>query len=208
MAGPASRVIRVGIHLHSKYSPDSITPLERIVERARELGLERIALTDHETAEGAFELKRREPKLAIVGQEIKTTEGEVIGLFLQREVQPYRPPEDVLDDIHRQGGVTYLAHPLDRRRYRFAPHRIADLAPRVDVIEVHNQWSDADANRAAAELARELGIPGACGSDAHAPPELGHCWLEMEEFDDAPGFLAAIRGANLVIAEPAGRARA
>lgn len=194
--------------MHSKYSPDSITPLERIVEQARTLGLERIALTDHETAEGALELKRREPELAIVGQEIKTTEGEVIGLFLERGVEPYRRPEEVLDDIHEQGGVTYLAHPLDRWRSRFAPHRIVDLAPRVDVIEVHNQWADAASNRAAADLARELGIPGSCGSDAHAPPELGHCWLEMEEFDGAAEFLAAIPSARMVIAEPAGRSRA
>jgi hypothetical protein len=203
-----ARVIRVGLHLHSRYSPDSITPLERIVERARELGLERLALTDHETAEGALELKRREPELTIVGQETKTTEGEVIGLFIDRTIEAYRPAEDVLDEIHALGGITYLAHPLDRRRARFAPHRVAELASRVDVIEVHNQWSDAGANQAAADLARDLGIPGACGSDAHAPPELGHCWLEMAEFDGAEGFLAALPGARIVIAEPARRARA
>ena len=202
------RLIRVGLHLHSRYSPDSITPLERIVARARDLGLERVALTDHETAEGALELKRLEPELTIVGQETKTTEGEVIGLFIDRTLEAYRRPEEVLDEIHALGGVTYLAHPLDRRRHRFAPHRIAELAPRIDVIEVHNQWSDAGANQAAADLARDLDIPGSCGSDAHAPPELGHCWLEMEEFDDASGFLAAIRGARMVIAAPAARARA
>ena len=203
-----AQVIRVGLHLHSRYSPDSITPLEKIVERARELGLERVALTDHETAEGALELKRMEPELAIVGQEIKTTEGEVIGLFIDRTLEAYRQPEVVLDDIHAVGGVTYLAHPLDRRRYRFAPHRIAELAPRLDVIEVHNQWSAPEANQAAAQLAAELGLPSACGSDAHAPPELGHCWMEMEAFSDAAGFLAAVRGARMVIAEPAARARA
>jgi len=200
--------IRVGLHLHSRYSRDSITPLEKIVARARELGLDRIALTDHETAEGALALKRMEPELTIVGQETKTSEGEVIGLFIDRTLEAYRPPEEVLDEIHALGGVTYLAHPLDRRRQRFAPHRIAELASRVDVIEVHNQWSDSGANQAAADLARELGIPGACGSDAHAPPELGHCWMEMPWFDDAAGFLAAIREARLVIAAPAARARA
>src|SRR5207248_11726802 len=125
--GLSPRQIRVGLHLHSRYSPDSITPLDRIVARARELGLKRIALTDHETAEGALELKRMEPELTIVGQEIKTTEGEVIGLFIDRTLEAYRQPEVVLDDIHAVGGVTYLAHPLDRRRYRFAPHRIAEL---------------------------------------------------------------------------------
>lgn len=202
------RVIRVGLHLHSRYSPDSITPLDRIAARARELGLERIALTDHETAEGALELKRMEPELTIVGQETKTNEGEVIGLFIDRTIEPYRPVEEVLDEIHALGGVTYLAHPLDRRRYRFAAHRIVELAPRIDVIEVHNQWSAPEANQAAAELAAELGIPGACGSDAHAPPELGHCWMEMEEFDDAAGFLASVPSAKLVIAAPAARARA
>ena len=201
------RVIRVGLHLHSRYSPDSITPLEKLVERARELGLERLALTDHDTAEGALELKRREPKLTIVGEELKTTEGEVIGLFIDRTLEPYRHPEEVLDEIHALGGITYLPHPLDRRRYHFYPERIVELAPRIDVIEVHNQWAAPEANAAAAALARELGKAASCGSDAHAPPELGHCWLEMEEFSGPGDFLENIRGASIVIAAPAARTR-
>lgn len=192
----------MGVHLHSRYSPDSITSLEKLVERARELGLERLALTDHDTAEGALELKRREPELTIVGQELHTTEGEVIGLFLDRTLKPYRRAEEILDEIHALGGITYLPHPCDRRRYHFYPQRLVELADRVDVIEVHNQWAAPEANQAAADLARDLGKPASCGSDAHAPPELGHCWLEMEEFAEPGEFLANLPGAQIVIAAP------
>ena len=134
-------MIRVDLHLHSRYSPDSGTSLEALVARAGELGLDRIALTDHNTAEGALALSRLAPDLAIVGEEVRTAEGEIIGLFIDASIAPGGTPEDVCDRIHAMGGLTYACHPFDRRRASFRPDRLVDLAPRLDIIETYNSWA-------------------------------------------------------------------
>jgi predicted metal-dependent phosphoesterase TrpH len=185
--------------MHSNYSPDSTTPLDALVRQARELEFDRIALTDHGTAEGALELALREPGLAIVGEEVRTTEGEIIGLFLVDSIEPGGTPEEVVEEIHRQGGVSYVPHPLDPYRWHFSEERLLELAPRIDVVETHNQWCRDDANAAAVAIARRMQKPGACGSDAHVAAHMAHCWLEIEEFDDAQGFLANLPHARQVI---------
>jgi predicted metal-dependent phosphoesterase TrpH len=168
--------------MHSRYSHDSSTGLEELAARARELGLNRIALTDHNTAEGALALRELEPELVIAGEEVKTTEGEVIGLFVSRTIKAWQRPEAVMDEIHEMGGLVYVPHPFDRWRANFAPHRLVALADRIDVIEGYNQWADTAANQAATEIARDLAKPVAYGSDAHSLGELGHSWIEVEPF--------------------------
>ena len=168
--------------MHSRHSHDSSTELKALATRARELGFARIALTDHNTAEGALILSEMEPDLVIAGEEVKTTEGEVIGLFITRSIKAWQRPEAVMDQIHEMGGIVYVPHPFDRWRANFAPHRLVALADRIDVIEAYNQWADPGANQAAVEIARDLGKPTAFGSDAHSLPELGHSWNEVEPF--------------------------
>jgi predicted metal-dependent phosphoesterase TrpH len=175
--------------MHSRYSHDSSTKLEDLAAAARRLGLDRIALTDHNTAEGALLLHEMEPDLVIAGEEVKTTEGEVIGLYITRSLKAWQRPEAVMDEIHEMGGIVYVPHPFDRWRANFAPHRLVALADRIDVIEGYNQWADPGANRAAAEIAGELGKPIGFGSDAHSVAELGHSWLEVEPFDGAADLL-------------------
>ena len=169
------------------------------MQRCRELGLDRIALTDHNTAEGALELRRREPELTIVGEEVRTSEGDIIGLFLPASVQPGGAPEDVCDAIHELGGLTYACHPFDRHRASFDPDRLVELAPRLDIIETHNSWADPAANRAAADLCRELRRVAATGSDAHSARELGRTWMEIEPYDGVGDFLEKLRQARHVV---------
>ena len=173
---------KVDFHMHSKFSHDSSSGLEELAARARELGLDRIALTDHNTAVGALAFHAQEPELVIAGEEVKTTEGEVIGLFIDHTIKAWQRPEAVMDEIHAMGGLVYLPHPFDRWRANFAPHRLVALAEKVDIIEGYNQWADPGANQAATEIARELGKPVAFGSDAHSLAELGHSWIEVEPF--------------------------
>ena len=206
-APPRAELIRVDLHLHSRYSPDSRTSLEALVRRAAEVGLDRIALTDHNTADGALALRRLAPGLAIVGEEVRTAEGEIIGLFIDATIAPGARPEEVCDLVHAMGGLTYACHPLDRRRAAFTPERLVELAPRLDIIETYNSWADPGANRAAAELCRQLGRVPAAGSDAHAAHELGRCWMEMEAYDGAADFLDKLRGARHVVNTPTGLGR-
>jgi predicted metal-dependent phosphoesterase TrpH len=199
--------VRVDLHLHSIYSHDGRSSLDALIARSRECRLDRIALTDHNTVKGALELARIAPELAIVGEEAKTLEGEVIGLFIKRHLPPYLRPEQVMDLIHADGGITYLPHPLDRHRSHFRPERIADLADRIDVIETYNPWCEASANQAASRLASELDKASATGSDAHSADELGRSWMEMDDYDGPLDFLEKLRYAHHVVTDKSGTGR-
>lgn len=200
-------MLRVDLHLHSNFSHDGQSSLEALIERSRACGLDRIALTDHNTVEGALELALMAPGLTIVGEEAKTREGEVIGLFITGRLAPYRSPEEVMDQIHEMGGLTYLPHPLDRYRSHFRPDRLVELAGRIDIIETYNPWCEAGANAAASALAIDLGKVTATGSDAHAVQELGRSWMEIEDYADPAGFLEQLRYARHVVTSSSGSGR-
>jgi predicted metal-dependent phosphoesterase TrpH len=198
-------MVRVDLHLHSHYSNDGgWSSLQELVDRAGECQLDRIALTDHNTVEGALALVQVAPQLAIVGEEINTLEGEVIGLFITGHVPPFLAPEDAMDKIRGMGGLTYVPHPLDRRRPNFSPERIVELAHRIDIFETYNPWCDTAANDAAARLAAEIGLVTATGSDSHAAHELGRSWMELEEFDGAQDLLEKLRHARHVVTAGSG----
>ena len=200
-------MLRVDLHLHSHFSHDGQSSLSDLIDRARECGLDRIALTDHNTAEGALELVRIAPQLTIVGEEAKTREGEVIGLFITARIPPYMRPEEAMDLIHSMGGVVYVPHPLDPNRSHFRAERIVDLTERIDIMETYNPWCDGAANRAAAALAKDLGKVTATGSDAHSAEELGRSWMEMDEYADVPDFLDKLRKARHVVTAASGTGR-
>lgn len=200
-------MLRVDLHLHSHYSHDGKSSLAHLIERARETGLDRIALTDHNTVEGALELRRIAPEIAIAGEEAKTLEGEVIGLFITSRIPPYLSPERAMDLVRDMGGLVYIPHPLDSRRAHFSPHRLVEMADRIDIVETYNPWCDAAANQAAAQLAGEMGKVAATGSDAHSADELGRSWMEMDEYDGAQDFLEKLRHARHVVTADSGSGR-
>jgi predicted metal-dependent phosphoesterase TrpH len=200
-------VLRVDLHLHSHYSHDGRSSLQQLIDRAHECGLDRLALTDHNTVEGALKFAEIAPELAIVGEEVKTLEGEVIGLFISSRVPHFLAPEDAMDLIRGMGGLTYIPHPLDRSRSHFRPERVVELADRIDIIESYNPWCDAEANRAAGRLAEGLGKVTATGSDSHSADELGRSWMEMDEYSSPAEFLEKLRFARHVVTASSGSGR-
>lgn len=199
--------MRIDLHLHSRYSHDGQNTLRELIDRCAECGLDRIALTDHNTVEGALALAEIAPDLAIVGEEAKTREGEVIGLFISRWIPPYMRAEDVMDMIHEMGGLTYVPHPLDRHRSNFSAERMVELASRIDIIETYNAWCEPAENQAAARLAVELEKVTATGSDAHAASELGRSWMEIEDYTTPQDFLEKLRLARHVVTAGSGTGR-
>ena len=199
--------MRVDLHLHSLYSHDGQSTLQELIQRCAECGLDRIALTDHNTVEGALALAEVAPDLAIVGEEAKTREGEVIGLFITRRLPPYMRAEDVMDMIHEMGGLTYVPHPLDRHRSNFTTERMLELADRIDIVETYNAWCEPAENQAAARLAVELGKVAATGSDAHAASELGRSWMEIDAYTNPQDFLEKLRRARHVVTASSGTGR-
>ena len=154
-------MLRVDLHLHSHFSHDGRSSLQELIDRARECRIDRLALTDHNTIEGALNFVRLAPELAIAGEEVKTLEGEVIGLFITSRVSPFLAPEEAMDQIHGLGGLTYMPHPLDRHRANFRAERLVELAGRIDIIETYNPWCDATANRAAVPSTSSASKPSA-----------------------------------------------
>jgi predicted metal-dependent phosphoesterase TrpH len=192
-------MVRVDLHVHSSASRDCGVPPHRVAARCRALGLGPVFLTDHDTIAGALELWRQDPARAVVGQELMTTEGEIIGLFLERQIPRGLTPEEAILQIRAQGGLVYLQHPYDPYRRRLREDAIERLADRFDIVEVFNGRADDEANRRAADLCAILdAVPGA-GSDAHTVEELGGVYVEMEPFDGPDDFLARLRRGRIVV---------
>ncbi len=183
------------LHCHSYRSKDSLMLPARLLQVARRRGLDRLAITDHNTIAGALEAAALDPQMVIVGEEIMTTQGELLAYFVQEEVPPGLSPLETIRRLRDQGAVISVSHPFDAARG--GSWREADLLailPLVDALEIRNArtWSAAP-NRRAARTAREAGLAGTAGSDAHAYREIGQVVMVLPEFSDAEGLRRALR---------------
>jgi predicted metal-dependent phosphoesterase TrpH len=190
-----TETIRVDFHVHTAASFDSSIEPERLVELVPARGLDGIAVTDHNSVESGLALAALEPPfLVVVGEEIDTAEGEVVGLFLTERIEPGLSPEETVARIRRQGGVAYVPHPFDR--YRSSAMRadaLARIAGEIDAVEGHNARNiHAADDRAALAWAREQGVPLVAGSDCHTEYEIGRAFAELPAFSDAQGLRAAL----------------
>jgi predicted metal-dependent phosphoesterase TrpH len=138
----------------------------------------------------------------VVGEEITTTDGELIGLFLQNRISPGLPARQTALEIKDQGGLVYLQHPYDPFRRHLSEEAIEGLSDLIDIVEVFNARSDEKTNRRAAELREVLGAAPGAGSDAHTLRELGSVYVEMKDFDGPQDFLRNLRGARIVKGRP------
>jgi predicted metal-dependent phosphoesterase TrpH len=194
--------VRVDCQLHTVWSGDATTTLDRLAGRVAAAGLDVVCITDHHTIGGArLAVERGIGARVVVGEEIRTRSGELIGLFLSRRIPYVLSAEEVAARIREQGGLVYAPHPLDRHRRGLGERSLAELAASgcIDVVEVFNaKTRERVDNERAAEAARRLGLPGGAGSDAHDPEGVGAAYLEMPDFDGPVDFLAGLRSARVV----------
>ena len=189
--------MRVDMHVHSSASFDcQVDPLE-VLKRCTRLGLGPVFLTDHETLAGAQKLAEHGHQV-VAGQEIATAEGDLIGLFLSRQVRQGLSMAATIDDVKSQGGLVYLQHPYDRRRRAPREETIEKIADSIDIVEVYNSRSDPDCNTRAGELRAALGAAAGAGSDAHRLNEIGRGHVVIEPFSGAADFLDKLRQATVV----------
>jgi predicted metal-dependent phosphoesterase TrpH len=194
--------VRVDCHLHTVASGDAVTTLGELAERASAERIDVIAITDHNETRAAMEAAAAwtGPVRVIVGEEIRTQAGEIIGLFLTERIPYVLPVADADARIRAQGGLVYLPHPFDPLRGSVgrAAGRLCEDGM-ADIVEVFNaKIADHELNRRAADLAARWGLPGGAGSDAHDPAGVGAAYLEMPDFDGPAGFLAALASACVV----------
>ena len=178
-------MIHVDLHCHTRYSWDSAMPPGVLVDRCIRRGITCLAVTDHNNIDGALAVQKIAPFKIIVGEEIKTAEGEIIGLFLKEPVPRGLSPEETLERIHRQGGIASVPHPYDHfRRSVIKETALNRIVGQVDIMEAFNCRTTLlrDSERAEA-LGRRFNLPLGTGSDSHTPVEVGGAYIEMEDFD-------------------------
>jgi predicted metal-dependent phosphoesterase TrpH len=191
-------VYRVEFHCHTVYSKDSLTKPEDLVRYARHIGLDRLIVTDHNSTGGAIVAKAIDPELVIIGEEIMTTQGELLASFMTEEIPPQLSPMDTIRRLRDQGAFISVSHPLD-------PHRgwklddLLEILSHVDAIETFNsRCMRAEYNDQALAFAKEHEIPGTVGSDAHVTYEVGRAVLVAPPFSNADELRAVIRKSDSV----------
>lgn len=193
---PAKKRVKVDMHMHSERSPDSrMRPAEQ-ARRIKETGLDVACATDHNTIEGGLRLREiADGFRVIVGEEILSKDGEIIGLFLERTIPPRLSAEETIKRIRDQGGLVSIPHPFSRNRLNHIRSSVLERIKKdIDAIEIFNAREAFNAdNLRAAQYASDNEIAGAVASDAHRPAEVGAAWLEMDDFEGPAGFAAALR---------------
>jgi predicted metal-dependent phosphoesterase TrpH len=193
--------VKVDMHTHSEYSPDSRTPLSRQAAAVKAAGLNVICATDHNTIEGALRLREMADGFrVIVGEEVSSRDGEIVGLFLEKPVPRDLSAEETIQRIHDQGGIVSVPHPFSRNRLFHLRRSVLERVWRdIDCIEVFNaREAFTSDNLKAAAFAKEKELPGAVGSDAHRASEIGRAWVEIDDFTGRDDFLAALREGSVI----------
>jgi hypothetical protein len=193
--------VRVDLHTHTMWSGDSTTTPEEFERAVAASGLDVVCVTDHNAIAGAVELRDRIAARVIVGEELRTAQGEIIGLFLSERVPMGIGHLDAARAIRDQGGVVYVPHPFDPMRRNLSERALHELAEAdlIDAVEVLNaKTSLPSLNRRAAEFAAGFGIVAGAGSDAHVPDALGAAFVQMPEFETPIEFLAALAAGSVV----------
>ncbi|MBU0491285.1 MAG: PHP domain-containing protein [Chloroflexi bacterium] len=195
--------MKADLHTHTCYSKDSLTTPQDLVAACMRRGVAVLAVTDHNAIDGALAAREaadqwraagRPAPRVIVGEEVMTTAGEVIGLFLSELIPRGLSPQETVEHIRRQGGLVVVPHPFDRlRRGPMTREALAEIAPLLDAIEVCNaRTSFAADNEQARAFAVAHGLLHTAGSDAHSPGEVGQCFVDVPDFADVADFRRAL----------------
>jgi hypothetical protein len=203
---PAARSF-VDLHSHTSASFDSLSSPADVVRAAATRGLTHLAITDHDRIDGALAARDAAPSglTVIVGEEIRTADGDLIAVFLERPIPPGLPAADTIAAVREQGGLVGIPHPFDRFRGSLGRDgeraaALDALAPLVDWVEAYNaRVVGGSGNERAAEFAARHGLPGVAVSDAHSLVEVGVSYTALNGDPSTPdGLRAALASAELV----------
>ena len=204
--GPSAGRTFLDLHCHTRASFDCLSSPASVVRAAASRGLTHLAITDHETVAGALEARdiarEHAPELTVlVGEEVRTREGDLIAMFIERAVPRGMSAAETIAAIREQGGLVGVPHPFDR--YRGSLLRALEGSPfeaPVDWIEIHNaRVMVGDGNAQAAAYAADRGLPGVAVSDAHSVLEVGVAYTALDgDPSTADGLLAALPTAELI----------
>jgi len=192
----------IDLHCHTRASFDSLSAPAAVARVAAERGLTHLLITDHDRLDGALEARAAAPAglTVIVGEEIRTLAGDLIGAFLTEPVPPGLSAVDAIAAVRAQGGLVGMPHPFDRFRGSLGRDAaMASLAPLVDWVEIHNARLVGRGNEEAAAYALANRLPGVAVSDAHSLLEVGVSYTALDGDPSTPeGLLAGLRAVQIV----------
>lgn len=175
-------MIKCDLHIHSKYSFDSLADPKKIVDLALARGIQCVAIADHGNIKGSLEArnyiqKNNLPILAIIAEEVKSAQGDILALNIETPIRDHLPADDVLREIKKQGGMSVIAHPFGL--FCGFKEKLENCLGRFDGVEIIN-GSVFAGNQIAKEFAKKHNLPFTIGSDAHFTNHfIGGVWLEL-----------------------------
>jgi predicted metal-dependent phosphoesterase TrpH len=170
--------VKADLHVHTIYSRDSLITPEDLVFYAKKRGLTAVAITDHDTIEGALKIAKETDFLIILGIEVSSRNGHIVGLNLQEPIQKGLSVDETVDKIHDAGGIAVACHPFALFKGSLGKHTSA----KFDAIETINA-SAFPFNRStkkAQEIADRFGLSCVAGSDAHYGPAVGYAYTVID----------------------------
>ena len=193
-----SQTIKAEFHCHTICSLDSSNQIPRLLETARKQGIGKLAITDHNSIYCARMAREIEPDMVIVGEEVLTDRGEIIGYFLEEELPRRIPYMRAIELFKKQGAFISIPHPFDIRRHGWHKEELLKLLPHVDALEVFNaRCLSQKVNDQALAFAGEHNIPMLAGSDAHSIVEVGLATVELPDFNNADELREALKSARI-----------
>jgi len=196
-------MIKLDLHTHSNASPDGGLQLSAY-RHAFDTGLlDYIAVTDHNTTDFARSLQQELGARIIVGEEVPTQQGEIIGLYLTATIPAGLPLVETIAAIRAQGGIVYVPHPFETRRKGLSSASLDTIIQNIDIVEVHNgrAWAEPRTNQAI-QWAQEHRIAGAASSDAHGRFGLGRTYMQVAELPTRETLLALLHAAAFTVRPP------
>lgn len=194
-------MLKADFHSHTIYSYDCCTTVEQLIRRCQKVGITCLAVTDHNEIDGAFRVRDKAPFKVIVGEEIFSAGGEIIGLFLTRKIQPGLPFRATMEEIKNQGGLVYLPHPVSGiRKSKLSMEDVRTNADLIDIVELHNSRTIVRGEEEMEWVRRfihEKEKVIAAASDAHSIWEFGNVFVEMEDFETKEEFLKSLSKAHI-----------
>ncbi|MCL0032017.1 PHP domain-containing protein, partial [Dehalococcoidia bacterium] len=193
--------MKIDLHVHTGFSPDSFTNPEKVVLKSIKAGLDCIAITDHNTIDGALEAKSIFGANVIIGEEIKSRGGEIVGLYLQECIPKELSALDTVKLIKDQGGLVSIPHPFDYfRRSVIDGKSLETIIDYIDIVESFNARNTlSKSNMKALAFAKSNHIISSAVSDAHTLMEIGRTYMDVPQFDGTPlGLKESVRNAELI----------
>lgn len=193
----------LALHVHTNFSKCAESRIEDIKDFCVKNNIGAIAICDHNEIEGALSLEKiAENFKVIIGEEIKTKQGEIIGLFLKNKIEPFNSLTETIDKIKEQGALVYLPHPFDIiRPFHMRWDTLLANLKKIDIVEVFNSKMILPLNNVQANLfAKQFGKLGAIGSDAHFVKAISCAVMEIEDFVSPEDFLEKLKNAKIVSA--------